>query len=131
MQLTPKTAHMLGVSDSFDAGQNIEGGVKYLRYLQDLYKDDRLALAAYNAGPGAVDKYKWIPPYRETQNYVSQVGKRYAEARRKAKPAAPAPASASMEPSAAESAPQEAAEKHPQLEQFVDEHGRLHLRTVE
>ena len=84
MQLTPSTARMLGVSNSFDPQQNIEAGVKYLKYLKDLYKDDRLALAAYNAGPGAVDKYKWIPPYAETQNYVYQVGKRYGEARRAA-----------------------------------------------
>ncbi len=51
MQLTPSTARMLGVSNSFDPQQNIEAGVKYLKYLKDLYKDDRLALAAYNAGP--------------------------------------------------------------------------------
>ena len=56
--------------------------MKYLKYLQGVYKDDRLALAAYNAGPGAVDKYKQIPPYPETQNYVEQVGKRYDQARR-------------------------------------------------
>ena len=55
---------MLGVSNSFDPQQNIEAGVKYLKYLQSVYKDDRLALAAYNAGPGAVEKYKEIPPYR-------------------------------------------------------------------
>ena len=55
MQLMPSTSHMLGVSNSFDPGQNIEAGVKYLKYLQDLYKDDRLALAAYNAGPAAVE----------------------------------------------------------------------------
>ncbi len=61
MQLTPSTARMLGVSNSFDPQQNIEAGVKYLKYLKDLYKDDRLALAAYNAGPGAVDKYKCDP----------------------------------------------------------------------
>ena len=84
MQLTPSTARMLGVSNSFDPQQNIEAGVKYLKYLKDLYKDERLALAAYNAGPGAVDKYKWIPPYAETENYVYQVGKRYGEARRAA-----------------------------------------------
>ena len=88
MQLTPATARMLGVSNSFDPQQNIEAGVKYLKYLQSVYKDDRLALAAYNAGPGAVEKYKQIPPYPETQNYVNQVGKRYETraARRKKRP---------------------------------------------
>ncbi len=84
MQLTPPTARMLGVNNSFDPGENIEAGVKYLKSLQDLYKDDRLALAAYNAGPGAVDKYKWIPPYPETQKYVENVGKRYDAARQAA-----------------------------------------------
>ena len=121
MQLTPPTARMLGVSNSFDPQQNIEAGVKYLRYLQGIYKDDRLALAAYNAGPGAVEKYKRIPPYRETQNYVYQVGKRYGEARKAV--AAPPPAEV-KEPAPA------AAPEHPKLEHFVDENGRLHLRTA-
>ena len=121
MQLTPSTARMLGVGDSFDPGQNIEGGVKYLKYLQGLYKDDRLALAAYNAGPGAVEKYKWIPPYRETRNYVYQVGKRYGEARRTAAADSPAPA--------ADPAPQIQEERHPKLVQHIDENGRLYLST--
>jgi soluble lytic murein transglycosylase-like protein len=130
MQLMPSTAHMLGVSNSFDPQQNIEGGVKYLSYLKSLYKDDRLALAAYNAGPGSVQKYKWIPPYRETQNYVNQVGKRYGDARRAAaaKATAPAPPPVMVEP-AAPIDPVE--ETHPKLEQFVDQNGRLHLRTAQ
>jgi soluble lytic murein transglycosylase-like protein len=121
MQLMPGTARMLGVSDSFDPGQNIEAGVKYLKYLQDVYKDDRLALAAYNAGPGAVQKYKAIPPYAETRNYVNQVGKRYQEARKAAAAAAPA------DPAPAPQVKQE--ERHPKLETFVDQNGRLYLRT--
>jgi soluble lytic murein transglycosylase-like protein len=124
MQLTPSTARMLGVSDSFDARENIEAGVKYLKYLQSVYKDDRLALAAYNAGPGAVEKYKSIPPYPETQNYVKQVGKRYDDARRTAAAETPAPKAA---PEFATTAPEE---KHPKLEAFVDQEGRLHLRTA-
>jgi hypothetical protein len=123
MQLTPGTARMLGVSNSFDPEQNIEAGVKYLKYLQSVYKDDRLALAAYNAGPGAVAKYKEIPPYRETQNYVNQVGKRYENARKAAEAAKPAPV--------AEAVVVPIEEKHPKLEQFVDENGRLHLRTTQ
>lgn len=126
MQLTRSTARMLGVSDSFDPRQNIEGGVKYLSYLRSVYKDDRLALAAYNAGPGAVDKYKWIPPYRETQNYVYQVGKRYGEARRAATAQAPP---ATPPPPAAAVIVEE--ERHPKLEKFVDPNGRLHLRTAQ
>jgi soluble lytic murein transglycosylase-like protein len=132
MQLTPSTARMLGVSDSFDPGQNIEGGVKYLKYLQTVYKDDRLALAAYNAGPGAVEKYKSIPPYPETQNYVYQVGKYYDAAQHAAAAAPPAVNAGpeAVEPvSPVEQAPME--EQHPQLEQFVDQDGRLHLRTVQ
>jgi soluble lytic murein transglycosylase-like protein len=123
MQLTPGTARMLGVSNSFDPEQNIEAGVKYLKYLQSVYKDDRLALAAYNAGPGAVAKYKEIPPYRETQNYVNQVGKRYENARKAAEAAKPAPVT--------EAAVVSKEEQHPKLEQFVDENGRLHLRTTQ
>lgn len=74
MQLMPDTASLLGVKDSFDAGQNIEGGVRYLRMMRDRYPSDwKLVLAAYNAGPGAVDKYKAIPPYPETQGYVKKV----------------------------------------------------------
>jgi soluble lytic murein transglycosylase-like protein len=131
MQLMPPTARMLGVSDSFDPQQNIEAGVKYLSYLKSLYKDDRLALAAYNAGPGAVDKYKWIPPYRETQNYVDQVGKRYGDARRAAaKPAAPAAVKAA-EPVVEAPVAQVMEDQHPKLEQFVDTNGRLHLRTTQ
>lgn len=123
MQLMPGTARMLGVSDSFDPGQNIEAGVKYLKYLQDIYKDDRLALAAYNAGPGAVEKYKSIPPYAETRNYVNQVSKRYDQARAAAATAAvvaPAPAPApQIKPE----------EQHPKLATFVDQNGRLYLTT--
>jgi soluble lytic murein transglycosylase-like protein len=122
MQLTPPTARMLGVTNSFDPQQNIEAGVKYLKYLQDIYKDDRLALAAYNAGPGAVEKYKWIPPYPETQNYVYQVGKRYGEARKAAAAPTPVPA---KEPVPAIS------REHPKLEHFIDESGRLHLKTTQ
>jgi len=128
MQLTPSTARMLGVSNSFDPQQNIEAGVKYLKYLKDLYKDDRLALAAYNAGPGAVDKYKWIPPYAETQNYVYQVGKRYGDARRAADAAKPAELK-TPEVKAVDVKPVEV--KPAPVETFVDENGRLHLKTTQ
>jgi soluble lytic murein transglycosylase-like protein len=131
MQLTPSTARMLGVSNSFDPQQNIEAGVKYLKYLKDLYKDDRLALAAYNAGPGAVDKYKWIPPYAETQNYVYQVGKKYGEARRAADAAAEvkAPEVKVPEVKVVDVKPVEV--KPSPVETFTDENGRLHLRTAQ
>jgi soluble lytic murein transglycosylase-like protein len=74
MQLMPSTATSLGVSDPLDPYQNIEGGVKYLSNLLDMYNGDvSLALAAYNAGPGAVNTYDGIPPYQETQTYVQRV----------------------------------------------------------
>lgn len=78
MQLMPATARFLGVSDSLDARQNIFGGAKYLRMLLDTFRGDLdLTLAAYNAGPGAVQKYRGIPPYRETMAYVAAIRSDY------------------------------------------------------
>ncbi len=74
MQLMPGTAADLGVEDSFAAEQNVRGGTAYLDALLTRYRDKlALALAAYNAGPAAVDKYRGIPPYRETRAYVARV----------------------------------------------------------
>ena len=119
MQLIPTTARRFGVSDTFAPEQNIEGGVRYLKYLMQLYKgDERLALAAYNAGEGAVAKYKGIPPYKETQNYVYQVGKRLGQSREAEKKAKTAPP--------VETKP----ETHvPVIEKIVDAEGREYYRT--
>ncbi len=74
MQLMPATATELGVQDAFRADQNIAGGTAYLDVLLTKYHDNiALALAAYNAGPAAVDRYHGIPPYRETRAYVARV----------------------------------------------------------
>jgi soluble lytic murein transglycosylase-like protein len=74
MQLMAGTAQSMGVSDVFDPSQNLMGGAKYLKGLLDRYGGSLpLALAAYNAGPGAVDRYQGIPPYAETQTYVQRV----------------------------------------------------------
>ncbi len=114
MQLIPSTARRLGVKNPFDPKENIEAGVRYLKLLQTMFKDDRLALAAYNAGEGAVARHGWIPPYAETRNYVFQVGKRYGQARRAVQKPGP---------------PAGQAQAAPKIEQFIDGEGRLHVRS--
>lgn len=82
MQLIPSTARRFGVSNTFDPLENIQGGVKYLRFLLDYYQGDYAkAIAAYNAGENAVDKYHGIPPFAETRNYVAQVARNLKAAR--------------------------------------------------
>jgi soluble lytic murein transglycosylase-like protein len=126
MQLIPSTARRFGVNNSFDARQNIEAGVRYLKYLQTLYGSNmRLALAAYNAGEGAVTRYQGIPRYRETENYLVQVGRRWGELNRSRKPAAaPKYVEPASQPPAATAEPE-----HRPLETVIDADGKIHLRT--
>ena len=80
MQLMPATAKRFGNKDPYDAASNVEAGTKYLKWLLKRFNGDvTLALAGYNAGEGAVDKYNGIPPYNETQNYVKKIVANYGK----------------------------------------------------
>jgi len=127
MQLMPATARQLGVNNAFNPKDNIEGGVKYLRYLQDKFQDPVLALAAYNAGEGTVARYNnSVPPYRETQDYVVKVAKNYRAAKT-AEAARKTSAVTTVEP------PQQPAPPKPpeyrKVQATYDSEGRLYLRT--
>jgi len=119
MQLMPSTARRFGVKNSFDFAENIDGGVRYLRYLMDLFQDQGLAVAAYNAGEQAVLRYGGVPPYPETKNYVRSVTASYSGAKQAAVQNAPAK-------------PEPAPKPEPEfreIEQFVDAQGHLGIRT--
>jgi hypothetical protein len=91
MQLMPGTASAMGVDDTFKPEQNISGGTAYLDSLLTRYHDNvALALAAYNAGPAAVDKYHGVPPYRETREYVARVIREFNRRKQMAALTAPA-----------------------------------------
>ena len=82
MQIVPETGRLMGAEDLFNPTENIAAGTKYLRYLLDRFPDQRVALAAYNAGEGNVEKFGGIPPFQETINYLRRVSARSAEYRR-------------------------------------------------
>jgi soluble lytic murein transglycosylase-like protein len=127
MQLMPGTARRFGVTNSFDPQQNIEGGVRYLKFLQETFQDDRLAVAAYNAGEKAVAKYKNVPPYRETVDYVAKVSQKYSHAQhaaaKSAAPAKPAPVNL-----VEKTEPAEGETRH--VVGYIDQEGRLHIATA-
>lgn len=116
MQLMPATARQMGARDRFNPAENLEAGVRLLKELRERYGDDRLALAAYNAGEGAVQKYKGVPPYRETVEYVRRI-----EASYKAKRAVDAAAGGQARP--------EEPEPVRGLLVETDAEGRVYLRT--
>ena len=78
MQLLPSTADRFGVHDIYDPKQNIEGGVRYLKFLGNMFSGNLpLVLAAYNAGENAVKRFNGVPPYKETQNYIHKIQQLY------------------------------------------------------
>lgn len=115
MQLIPATAKRFGVNNPFDIRENVQGGVKYLKFLLDYYQDNYpKAIAAYNAGEGAVDRYKGIPPYAETQQYVYRVASNLKAARTRQKPVTAVVA---------------AAETGPAIHSSVGTDGKVYYRT--
>lgn len=129
MQLMPATAQRFGVRNSFDPKQNIEAGVRYLKFLQGTFQDDRLAIAAYNAGEKAVAKYKDVPPYPETVSYVAKVGQKYGQAEHAARTKQDADQSR-REAKNAEEPKADATEQTPRhILAYVDTEGRLHITT--
>jgi soluble lytic murein transglycosylase-like protein len=120
MQLVPSTALRFGVGDVFNAKQNIEGGVRYLRYLVNMFGGNYgLALAAYNAGEGAVVKYGGIPPYPETVSYLTQVRRRLAELKLASEPEKPKPVQTEIRPPGTPNS----------IREVVEPDGRVHYVT--
>jgi hypothetical protein len=129
MQLMPATAQRFGVTDSFDPKQNIEAGVRYLKLLQETFQDDRLAIAAYNAGEKAVSKYGDVPPYRETIDYVAKVGKKYGQAKRAASKDSQVKENEAKNEAKNAEGPKAAEEAPRHILAYVDPEGKLHIAT--
>ena len=127
MQLIPSTAKRFGVKDSFDSAENIDGGVKYLKYLIGLFHGDYAqAVAAYNAGEAAVAKYGGVPPFKETQNYVAEVARHLAAERRAMGDAVAFAARGAADAVVADAAP---AETYNPIVTSVSPDGRISYKT--
>lgn len=121
MQLIPSTARRFGVSDAFNPLQNIEGGVRYLKYLLTLFNGNYpLALAAYNAGEAAVARYGGVPPYPETQSYIYQVWRRLEQEKQSARKENTAKAAADQKKQAKPGGAPNS------IEEVVDADGKVH-----
>src|SRR5256712_12731683 len=136
MQLIPATARRFGVRDSFDPEQNVEGGVRYLKFLLEKFNGNLdLSLAAYNAGENLVERLGRIPPIPETTNYVRQVRASYLKRTKPfvptpiAKPAAPAAGVVSAAPASQEPS-RETQKETSAIFRTVDEHGRVHFSNI-
>ena len=123
MQLIPATAKRFGVSNVFDPLENVHGGVKYLKFLLAYYDGDYLkSIAAYNAGEAAVDKYKGIPPYAETREYVYRVARNLETARQRR-------ASTTTQATAKRPEPATPVETYNPIQTSVGTDGRIYYRT--
>jgi soluble lytic murein transglycosylase-like protein len=122
MQLMPDTARRFGVKNVFDPKENVEAGVKYLRFLEDTFQDDRLAIAAYNAGERAVAKYGDVPPYKETVEYVKRVSKKASKAKQASK-------SSPKQELVAQATEEKPADETRRVRLYIDQEGRLYLVT--
>ncbi len=123
MQLIPSTARRFGVSNTFDAADNIQGGVRYLRFLLDYYHGDYTkSIAAYNAGEAAVDKYDGVPPFPETLGYVRTVARNLTAQRQNQN-------RKSSAPNVAIQGEPDTAEVHPPIQTRIGADGIIYYET--
>ena len=127
MQLIPSTARRFGVSNVFDPADNVQGGARYLKYLLALYKgDEALALAAYNAGEGAVARYGGVPPFAETQEYVAKVRQRASAPRAPVNGVETGAAPTAVQSNDAQPPDAAPAEVHNPIREVMDANGKIY-----